>query len=306
MGSRRRKRSAHPAHPRFWGTWCAIALVRILTALPASWHPKLGRLLGRSAAPLARHRRRVVMTNLENCLPEIPATERRSLARRHFEACGIAIMETGRAWFADLAALDARLEVEGGDQFEAALASGRGVLVVGAHFVTLELVGALLARRWPLDAVYRRQRNAALEWMQSAGRRGFGRLIDHRDLRTVIARLRAGRAIWFAADQDHGARSSEFLPFFGIPAATLTSPARIARLTGARVLRLEHWRNTDQSSFTARFRTLPRPFPGSDPRADAALLNACLETAIRERPEQYLWLHRRFKTRPPGTRPFYS
>lgn len=306
MGSRRRQRPAHPAHPRYWGTWCAAALLRILTALPASWHPTLGRLLGRFGALLARRRRRVVSTNLERCFPELEPADRGSLAHRHFEAAGISIMETGRAWFGDLAALDDLLTVEGGDHFEAALASGRGVLLAGAHFVTLEIVCALLARRWPLDVVYRQQGNAAMERIQRAGRRGYGSVIHHRDLRTLIARLRSGHAVWFAADQDHGARRAEFLPFFGIPAATVTSPARIARLTGAEVLRLEHWRHPEESGFTARFRPLPRPFPGPDLRADAALLNACLETAIREHPEQYLWLHRRFKTRPPGASPFYS
>ncbi len=306
MSSHRRRRPTHPGHPRFWGTWCALTLLRAIAALPEAWHPALGRTLGRVARHTLRRRRSIVRTNLELCFPELGPESRLQLERRHFEAAGLSLLETARAWFHDLGPLDARLQVEGGEHLDAALATGNGVLLAGAHFLTLEIVCALVARRWPLDAVYRPQRNPALERIQLRGRHHYDAVIDHRDLRQLMRRLRAGHAVWFAADQDHGARRSEFVPFFGIAAATLTSTSRLAKLTGARVLLMQHWRNADDHSWTVRFRPLPEPFPGADPRSDAAVLNASLERAVAEHPEQYLWLHRRFKTRPAGEPARYS
>lgn len=297
----RYREARHPAHPRYWPGRCSLWLLRGLTHLPYSWQTKIGRLLGRIAQRLLGQRRRIVRRNLALCFPDLSAANREGLLRQHFEAAGISILEMANAWSGRLDKLDGRLEVLGGNHLEAACRHRGGVLLLGGHFLCMEIAGALFARRHPLDVVYKRQNHPALDAAERKGRlRHFQALIEHHQIRLVVRRLRAGHSVWFAADQDQGRRGVVFAPFFGVQAATLTSPLRLARLTGATILLLDMWRSSEGRGWTVRFRPLPKGFPSGDLTADAGRLNASLETVVREHPEQYLWLHRRFKTRPPG------
>ncbi|MCC5873724.1 MAG: lipid A biosynthesis acyltransferase [Gammaproteobacteria bacterium] len=309
--SRQPHQNSHAAiHPCYWPSRCSLGLLRGLARLPASWQPRIGRLLGRLAQALIGRRRHIVRRNLELCFPDLTARERQHLLTAHFEAAGISLLEMANAWSGNLAALDAELEVQGGAHLDAAHRHPEGVLLLGGHFLCMEIVGALFARRFPVDVVYQRQNHPVFDEAERAGRRRhFQALIEQHQIRKVVRRLREGHAIWLAADQDQGQRGAVFAPFFGVQAATLTSPLRLARLTGATILLIDMWRNSAGRRWTVRFRPLtasdPEGFPSGDLEADARRLNASIEAAVREHPEQYLWLHRRFKTRPPGAADVY-
>ena len=285
--------------PRYWPTWLGLALMRVLVWLPWRAQMAAGRGIGRLARRLARQRRHIAATNLALCFPELTPAEREHLLRAHFEALGQGLVETALCWWGHDAPLRRRVCITGLEHLRDALKSGEGVLLLSAHFTGLELGGRLLSLFTPFHVLYRQHRNPLFEAvMRRARERRFERAIPHRDMRALLASLRTGRAVWYAPDQNHGGEHSVFVPFFGVPAATLTTPARIARLGRAKVIPFYPSRTAD-----GYLLTLCPPlehFPSGNAQADARRLNALLEDVIREMPEQYLWVHRRFKTRPPG------
>ena len=223
---------------------------------------------------------------------------RERLLRANFEATGLAVVETAAAWTRAPRTLAGRLDLVGLHHLEAARREG-GVLLVGCHLVTLEIAGALLSTAVALDVVERPHDDTRLDALQQRGRgRAFGAVIHRDDVRTVVRRLRAGHCVWYAFDQDPGPRRGAFVPFFGVPAATLTTAPRLARAGQARLLLVDHWRDLGKRRWTVRF--TPLPSLPDDPTAATAVLVAAIEARVREHPEQYLWTHRRFKTRPPG------
>ncbi len=268
--------------------------------LPVRWQAAAGRSLGWLAWRLGGRRRRIAEVNIDLCFPELSGRERAGLVRRTFLASGIGVMETIHAWLGRVDTVSDRLQCHGLEILLEARAEGRGVVLAGAHFVTLDLTGALLAARAPFDVVYRGHRNPVIEWVMVRGRkRHYGAVIERQDLRRAARRLREGRVLWYAADQDYGRRHSVFAPLFGQPAATVVATARLARMSGAPVVFYSHFRDEDTRTWSVRFERV-RNFPSGDDEADAASLNAILESEIRRHPEQYLWVHRRFKTRPDG------
>lgn len=300
--TRRRRRPPGPvSHPRYWPSWLLVGLMWLLARLPFPAQRFLGRGLGDLVRHLGGRRRRIAATNLALCFPELDADRRTALLRDHFRAAGISVLETAVAWFRDPRDYADRLDLEGMEHLRAALDGERGLILAGCHFVTLEICGALLSTIADIDVMYRPSRDPVIDRIQRAGRRRrYGAVIERSDLRTAVRRLRAGRALWYATDQDYGPRHSVFAPFFGVPAATLTATSRLARMTGAQVLRVDHWRDDARMRWTLRFSAPLANFPGPDPEADARRLSDAVEDAVREHPAQYLWLHRRFKTRPPG------
>ena len=288
------------AAPRHWPTWAGAGFAWLACRLPLPWQAALGRTIGLLAWRLGGRRRRIAEANIALCFPELSERERAGLVRRTFLASGVGLMETIHAWLGRIDGVADRLTCHGLDALVAARDEGRGVLLAGAHFLTLDFTGALLASRVPFDVVYRGHRNPVIEWLMVRGReRHFGAVIERQDLRRAARRLRDGNVVWYAADQDYGRRHSVFAPLFGEPAATVVATARLARMSGAPVVFYSHFRDEDAGTWSVRFQRVA-DFPTGDDAADAARLNALLEAEIRRHPEQYLWLHRRFKTRPEG------
>ena len=288
------------AAPRHWTTWVAAGFAWCACRLPATCRAAIGRALGGLAWRLGGRRRRIAEANIDLCFPELSARERAGLVRRNFLASGVGLMETIQAWLGRVDAVADRLTCHGLDILLDARAEGRGVLLAGAHFLTLDFTGALLATRVPFDVVYRGHRNPVIDWLMVRGReRHFGAVIERSDPRRAARRLREGRVVWYAADQDYGRRHSVFAPLFGEPAATVVATARLARMSGAPVVFYSHFRDEEAGTWSVRFRRV-EDFPSGDDAADAARLNRMLEAEIRRHPEQYLWMHRRFKTRPDG------
>ncbi|MFC3284866.1 LpxL/LpxP family Kdo(2)-lipid IV(A) lauroyl/palmitoleoyl acyltransferase [Litchfieldella rifensis] len=294
------------AHPRYWPTWLAIALMHLCAWLP--WRAKLvvGKAIGLLAWRLARRRRHITETNLRLCFPEKSEDERRALVRETFIANGIGILETATGWCRDPEHLRHRVVFKGQEHMARVQAQGKGALIIGVHFSTLDLGGALHSLFFPADVVYRPHDNPLFErFMTRARQRIFGTAIDRHDLRGVVRRIKSGHQVWYSPDQDFGRGVSVFAPFFGVDAATIKLTAKIARLTGAPVMPLMFHRNPDNRTYTLEYLPPLEDFPSGDEVTDATRVNAFIEHAIRKRPEQYLWLHRRFKTRPRGEPKLY-
>ncbi|KAA0017576.1 LpxL/LpxP family Kdo(2)-lipid IV(A) lauroyl/palmitoleoyl acyltransferase [Salinicola corii] len=297
---------ANRAHPRYWGAWLGIGLMRTGALLPWRLKLALGRGIGLLTWKLAKRRRHITDTNLALCFPELNDQQRAELVRKTFVANGIGILETATGWCRDPEHLRHRVTFRGTEHMERAMARGKGALIIGIHFSTLDLGGALHSLFFPADVVYRPHDNPVFEDFMTRARRGiFGDAIDRHDLRGVVRRIKSGHAVWYSPDQDFGRDVSVFAPFFGVPAASIKLTAKIARMTGAPVMPLMFHRNPDDRTYTLEYLPPLENFPSGDDVADAAQVNAFIEQAIRRRPEQYLWLHRRFKTRPPGESSFY-
>lgn len=294
------------AHPRYWPAWLAIGCMWSLAWLP--WRLKLaiGRGLGLLAWWTLPRRRHIVATNLRLCFPELDDTQRDKLARDTFKANGIGIIETATGWCRDPRHLRHRVTFKGQEHMARLQAEGRGALIVGVHFSTLDLGAALHSLYFRADAVYRPHNNPLFDRFMGRARQDyFDATLERRDLRGVVRRIKAGHAVWYSPDQDFGRRASVFAPFFGIEAATVKLTAKIARMTGAPVIPLMFHRNPDDRTYTLEYLPPLEEFPSGDEVSDAARVNAFIEGAIRKYPEQYLWLHRRFKTRPRGEAGLY-
>jgi KDO2-lipid IV(A) lauroyltransferase len=298
--------------PRYWPTWLGAGLLRLLAVtLPVDALIALGRRLGRLSMRFAGRRREITEINVKLCFPELSETERQGLVRRHFESLGIAVFEFCLGWWARDASLQDLVRVEGLDNLRAAFERGNGVILLSAHFTTLEIGGRFLAMHThglPMNAMYRRSDNPVVERvLRDRRRRQFGEPIGRDDVRAMLRALRSNEAVWYAFDQNYkGNRKNRvFAPFFGIAAATNTATSRLAQATGAAVVPFFTRRLTDGSGYVQRVDPALADFPSGDPTADATRLNALIEGWVREAPEQYLWSHRRFKTRPKGETRFY-
>ena len=292
--------------PRHWPAWLGIGLVRVLVLLPARWVIALGAVFGAVVSPLLHARRHVIARNLELCFPQLDAAKRETLRREATREMGRMLGEFALGWFASDRKL-ARLKVElaGLEHLAAAREQGRGVLLVGGHFSHLELCARLVSRQIPIAGMYRRMDSDVFEYMVLRARLGYAdTMFDKDQLRASVKYLKRGGSIWYAPDQDMRGKDSVFAPFFGIPASTITATHHLARLSGAAVLPFCH-RRTPEGGYTLRLGAPLENFPGDDVVADTTRVNAAIEAMVRAAPAQYLWAHKRFKTRPPGMPPVY-
>lgn len=303
MGGRRRLRSLR----RALKVGALTALLRPLARCPAAWRPALARLFGAVWRRADPRRRRIAEANLAYCFPELTDGERARLLAEHFRSLGFGILEVAMAWRAPPRALRKAVRVSGREHLDAALARGRGAILVSGHFTTLEAGALRISLDAPVDGMYRANRNSTMERALRTGRQRFGaRLVARDDVRGLLRRLRANRAVWYAPDQDLGLANGVFAPFFGRPAATVTATSRIAKATGAAVLPFRVERLEGGRDYRAVIEPALEGFAQEDEGAAAARINAIIERWARQRPEQYLWVHRRFKTRPPGEPPLYE
>lgn len=291
-----------PRSPRHWPTWLGIGALALLARLPWRLQRALGGGIGNVLRWTLRDRRRVAARNLELCFPELDAGARDALLRRHFAALGTALFEFGRAWWGSVEPQRRGLVVEGVEHIERARAAGRGVIVVSGHFTTLEMCARLACDHVPLAGMYRIYPQPAMEWAVLRGRSRYAAgMFAKDDVRGVARHLKRGGLLWYAPDQDPSKGDSVFVPFFGQPAKSLKSTHQLARLSGAAVVMFQHFRR-DDGGYTLRFWPAFDAFPSDDADADTARVIAAIETMAREAPEQYLWIHRRFKRRPDGER----
>ena len=283
-----------------------LALVWLVHGLPLRWLAPLGRGLGAMLYALAGERRRVVQTNLRLCFPDLDETQRTALARRHFAAFGRSLLEHGILWWGSRERVLQLVRVEGLEHWRAV--GDRPVIWLAPHFVGLDMGGIRLTAEYPLVSVYSKQKNPAFEAVLLRGRTRLGatELYSRQDgIRPVAKAIKKGLPFYYLPDMDFGERDSIFVPFFGVPAATITGLARIAALTGAAVVPAVTEQLPGNDGYRLRFHPAWENFPSGDAAADARRMNAFIEEQVRAMPGQYYWLHKRFKTRPPGEEKIY-
>jgi KDO2-lipid IV(A) lauroyltransferase len=297
----------HPYSIRYWPTWAGIAVLWCLSHLPFAWQLATGRWLGRIVYQLAARRRSIAAVNVSLCFPELSASERDRIVAEQFVSMGIGVLETAMSWWAAERRLQGLARVDGLEHLQAACGKGKGVILLSAHFTTLEIGGRLLALQAPFHVLYREHKNAAFDRvMKAARRKHFGKAIPRGDLRGLLQSLRDNVPVWYAPDQDHGREQSVFVPFFGIPAATITATSRLARISGAAVVPFFQTRLPDARGYQLTLYPPLDNFPGESVAEDTRRINRIIETGIRKQPGQYLWAHRRFKTRPEGEPDVYN
>jgi KDO2-lipid IV(A) lauroyltransferase len=287
--------------PRHWPVWLALASMRLLAFCSYRMQLAAGRWLGRVAGLLLRKRRHIAAVNLALCFPQLDAAERDALLRRHFESLGMTLVEHGLGWWASPATVDRLVEVRGAEHLRAAMAGGRGVVLVAGHFASLEITGRAFGTFFPaIAALYRSSRDPFIdEILKRLRHKSVPLLIPKQNMRAMVRALRQGIPVWYAPDQSYRRTMSALLPFCGEPAMTNTALSEIVRLGRAAVVPLLPRRLPDGRGYVLEIFPALDDFPGESPEADALRVNALIETQIREIPEQYYWIHRRFKDRPP-------
>ncbi|MDE2272706.1 MAG: lipid A biosynthesis acyltransferase [Gammaproteobacteria bacterium] len=290
----------HRLHPRYWPTWLLYGLLRAVVYLPYAGQRWLGAGLGTILRIASSRRRHIAKLNIARCLPELDARAQRILARKHFHALGLSFLETADAYWMPRKRLRALVELSGLENLEAALALQRGLLLLTAHFTTLEIGGAFIRFEVPrLRAVYRPNRNALLDALIKRGREHVAeRAIPRHEVRDILKSLKDHIPVWYAPDQGYRGAQSAMISFFGHPAPTTTATSRLARASGAPVLPFFAARLPGNRGYRLWIEPMLADFPSDDPITDTERLHRVLEQQIRRAPEQYLWSHDRFKIVP--------
>ncbi len=299
-------------HPRYWGIWVIMALVLPLIFLPLRWQFWLGKCLGLLIFRVAASRKQDTLTNLSLAFPNKTADERLLLARQVFINQGIGIFESLCAWFRPEYFAQS-FSISGLQHLVEAQSQGKAVLLLGAHFTSLDLGGRLCTQFFAADCVYRPQNTPLLEWFIYNGRRHiFDEQIAHKDMKKLATRIKAGKVIWYSPDQDFGLEHGVMAPFFGTPAATITAQRRLAKLGDKKnppaVLMMSMIRTTPdiiprgkKPHYQIRLSPALDNYPSADEYADAVRVNQLLEENILQDVTQWMWFHRRFKSQADGT-----
>ncbi|WP_371206896.1 MULTISPECIES: kdo(2)-lipid IV(A) palmitoleoyltransferase [Dickeya] len=294
-------------HPRYWLLWFGLGVLFLLVQLPYPSLMRLGSWMGRTSRHFLKRRVSIARRNLELCFPDMPASQREVMLEANFASLGMALMETGMAWFWSDRRVRAWFEVSGLENLQQAGREQRGVMVIGIHFMSLELGGRAMGLCQPMMAMYRRHNNKVMELVQTWGRsRSNKAMIDRKDLRGMVQALKSGEAVWFAPDQDYGPKGSVFAPFFAVEqAATTCGTSTIHRLAKPAMITTVLIRKPNQQGYQLVIEPELEDYPSQDQQQAAQYMNRVIEREILRAPEQYLWLHRRFKTRPCGEASLY-
>ncbi len=286
-----------------------LATLWLLHWLQLAWLAHVGRGVGWLLYALAGARRRVVLRNLELCFPDRPVAVRRALAREHFQWLGRSIVERCLLWYAPPGRLMRLIQIEG--DVHLAERSDRAVMWLVPHFMALDVAGAatqLFQKQW-VASIYQQQSDAVMDAAIRRGRLRFGQgeVFPRSDsAKPLLRAIRRGTAFFNLPDMDFGARDAAFVPFFGVPAATLLAPSRMARALNMIVQPVVARMLPAGQGYVVRFLPPWDGFPSDDALADTARMNRWIEDEIRANPAQYLWVHKRFKTRPAGEPDIYA
>ncbi len=285
--------------PQYWPAWFGILLLRLIVLLPFPWVMALGRAIGRLSFRFAKQRRRIAEINLQLCFPEWDEAQRQQVLREHFESLGMGLLEIPVGWWTPSSQLQRLAHIEGLEHLEKALQAGKGAILLSAHFTSLELGGRLLSLHAPFHAMYRRHDNPVIEKIMAGSRtHRLEKAIPRDDVRGMIRSLKGNHAVWYAPDQNTQRKAALFVRFFGQVALTSTATARLAKLTGAAVVPYYVVRREDGSGYHVILEPALTNYPTGDLEADTQRVNDIIEGWVRKNPAQYLWIHRRFRSRP--------
>jgi len=281
--------------------------MRLISLLPMRIIWMLGVSLGSVVYLFPSKLKRTALINIRLCFPGLDAAGRRRLLFRHFRMLGVSILSYGLGWWASPARLRRLVRFRDRRHYDAALAEKRSIILFTPHFLALDISGITLSSERPMITMYREPRDKVLDRMLKKRGRFSAVLFERKsNLKALIRHLRDGRPFYYLPDQDPGGADAVFVPFFGIPAATVTAFSRIAKMTDAVVIPCWSRILPGGAGFEVRFEPPLDGYPSDDPVRDAARMNAEVERVARQCPDQYLWSYRRFKTRPPGDPSVYE
>ena len=289
-------------HPRYWPVWCLLGLGWCVAQLPFHWQLSLGRVLGRLIKLISPERRHVTRRNLELCFPELDWPQRKQLFHDAFDELGIGFIEIGLAYWGKPSKVDPLCHLSGLEHIERAQAEGRGVMLIAAHMTSLELCLRLFSERVSTAAMYKPAHNDLFEQYSALKRARYTIPVPNRSIRPFLSHMRKGGIGFYLPDQHYGSKISVFAPFFGVPTATIAKTPEFINITGALAMPVIFGLEADGYHIAVQ---PPLTYPTGDTVADASIMNQCIEQNIRRYPAQYLWQHRRFKSRPPGEPKLY-
>ncbi|WP_028467811.1 LpxL/LpxP family Kdo(2)-lipid IV(A) lauroyl/palmitoleoyl acyltransferase [Neptunomonas japonica] len=293
--------NTHFFSPKYWFTWVGLSILFVISYLPYTTQIILGKSTGNLMYRLFKKRRHITDVNIRLCFPEKTPAERQLLVRNIFQNNAIGMFETSMSWWRDDKFLSMPVTLKGQKYLDEALSQNKGVILLGAHFSTLDMGGRLLARFYKVGAMYRKHNNSLMDFVIKQGReKHLDQTIEKKNLRGVLKALRNNQVVWYAPDQDFGPKHSVYAPFFNVSAATITATSRFAKLNDSPILMFTHHRSQDDSGYELELFPVLENFPSGDDVQDATRINQELEKGIRKDPSQYMWVHRRFKTHPEG------
>ncbi|MES1196778.1 MAG: LpxL/LpxP family Kdo(2)-lipid IV(A) lauroyl/palmitoleoyl acyltransferase [Steroidobacter sp.] len=282
--------------PRYWPTWLGLGLLRLCVPLPYRILMMMGRGLGFALRMLPVRFVEIARRNIELCLPELSDEQQTTILKAHFASLGMGLFETALSWWGSPQRCLQLTHIAGMEHLEAALSRGKGAILLCAHFTTIEMSGWALAVRMPTNIMYRPTRNPVMEHFLSRNRaRRTRRAIRRDDVRTLIAALKANEPVWYAPDQSYRNKGAQMVPFFGVPCATNVATSRLAKMTGAAVLPYMPERLPDNAGYRMTLFPALENFPSDDAVADTLRYHHFIESQVKHVPEQYFWIHRRFK-----------
>jgi Kdo2-lipid IVA lauroyltransferase/acyltransferase len=286
---------------RYWPTWLVLGCMRLAALMPLSIIVLAGSVTGELLYILARERRRVAAINLAIAFPDADRATLRRLARASFRNVSIGVLEIGMVWWAP-ERVRRMTEIRGIEHLERAQQSGKGAMLLTAHFTGIEVGLPVLSAHATLVAMYKRPHNRLMDEFMERHRAKYTAIIaGHHAPIGLIRGLKHGCAMWYAPDQDFGGKDTVFVPLFGVEASALTAPARIAQMAGVPVMPCCIERKPGARGYRLTIGSPLPDFPSGDNERDALSINQATEALIRQNPEQYLWIHKRYKRRPDGS-----
>jgi KDO2-lipid IV(A) lauroyltransferase len=282
--------------PRNWASWLVLGCMRCIELLPYTAMLVVGRGIGRLVGSVVGKFHRTARRNIELCMPQLTSAQRERLLREHFAGLGMALCESSMSWWSSDERIRALSRIEGCEHLDAACRQGHGIILLTAHFTTLEISARILNTNRPICALYKPLRNPVLAAASNASRERLARnAIRNDDVRGMVRALRNNEIVWYAPDQCYRKKGAQMVPFFGVPAATNTFTTRLAQLTGATILYLSHERLPQGAGYRVVIHPPARGIPSVDAVADTVHFNAFIEAEVGRNPSQYWWIHRRFK-----------
>ncbi|GAA5103902.1 Kdo(2)-lipid IV(A) acyltransferase [Orbus sasakiae] len=294
-------------YPRYWLTWFGIGVLYLFVLLPYPVIYQMGKGLGLLASKLIIKRQETARQNLKLCFPHLSASVREQMLRDNFISTGMAIFETGMAWFWSDQRLKKHTKIEGDNYIKQVQQTGQGILLIGIHFLTLELGARILGMSHPGVGVYRPNDNPVIDYIQLKGRLKSNKyMLDRYNTKGMIRALKKGELVWYAPDHDYGPKNSVFAPFFAVEKAATTIGTTILVKLGQPAI-IPFTPKREKNGDYCVFVTPPlEHYPLDNEIAAATFMNKAIELEILKAPEQYMWLHRRFKTRPEGEAALYT
>ena len=286
--------------------WINLGILRTIALFPYRCQIFLGGVFGKLIQILSPKRQRIVDINLQLCFPEKSVAERNKIKNASFQNLGIALLEMSMCWWWSEDRLRSLVEIRGREHIEAVLDSGRGVILLTGHFTSLEIGGRLFTLSMPLQAMYRTLKNRMFDSYLYTRRKSYlENAISRKNTRQMIRGIKKLIPTWYAPDQNFPGEKNVFAPFMGVQTATISASSRLAQSTGGAMLPFYPERKKDGSGYIIWIEPPLVDFPSGDDVRDATAINASIEKFVRLNPEQYLWAHKRFKTRPPGEPAIY-